>query len=282
MKDIIQKKLDKYQISNEQDEENAIKEITQEMALYALAKNGFFKHASFQGGTCLRIVHGLDRFSEDLDFSLNSVDLRFDMGPYLEKTAELMKIYGYEIEVSGQSITDSNVKKRFLKDESIKKIITFKHLSNTRKKIKVKVELDVNPPDGATQEIHFLDFPTDYSIDTHDTSTLFAGKIHSLLCRPFVKGRDWYDFSWYISQRTSANSLFLKSALKQHGPWKDQNINIDHEWLINTLTDRIKSIDWADTIADIAPFLKQEKSMEIKDLWSKEFFLAKLKKLAHP
>lgn len=278
MKDLIQKKLDQYSAATEQDEENALKEITQEICLYALSESGFFDHALFQEGTCLRIVHGMDRFSEDLDFALKEPQT-FDITPYMEKTATLMKAYGYELEIAGESKADKAVQTRFLKDDSIKKIVTFKHLRDFRKKINIKVELDTNPPAYAKDEVKFLDFPTDYSILCHDRGTLLAGKIHALLCRPYIKGRDWYDFNWYISNKIAPNYKFLSSALNQLGPWKDQGLEVDREWLVKSLEEKIKSLEWKKIISDVAPFLKPEKKAEIEKLWSVEFFLMKVSKL---
>lgn len=279
MKDIIQRKLDAYKARTEQDEENALKEITQEVCLYGLAKSGFFEKAAFQGGTCLRIVYGLDRFSEDLDFALVKPDKNFELSPYLKKTSDLMEAYGYGMEVSGKESEGDNVKTRFLKDDSFKKNLTFKHLSDTRKKINIKVELDSNPLLYATGQPKFLDFPTDYSIRCHDPGSLFAGKIHALLCRNFIKGRDWYDFNWYISEKIQPNYKLLEAALIQQGPWKDQSFTIEREWLVKVLSEKINSIHWKQTIEDVSKFLQPEKRQEVERLWSVDFFLSKTAKL---
>lgn len=278
MKDIIQKKLDQYFAKTEQDEENALKEITQEIALYALAKSGFFEKALFQGGTCLRIVHGLDRFSEDLDFSLRKPET-LEIQDYLEKTATFMKAYGFEMEIVGEEKAERSVQTRFLKDDSIKKIISLKHLRDFRKKINIKVELDTHPPEHANEEMKFLDFPTDYSILAHDLPTLMSGKIHALLCRKYVKGRDWYDFNWYISQNISPNYAFLQSALYQMGPWKRKALKINHKWLKEVLDEKIKLMDWKKVIHDVTPFLSADKKEDIEKIWSTDFFLMKTSKM---
>lgn len=279
MKDLIQRQLDKYAAMTAQDEENALKEITQEICLYALAKASFFEHVAFQGGTCLRIVHHLDRFSEDFDFSLRKRG-DFDLTRYLEQAAHFMKAYGLEIEISGEEKADKSVQTRFLKDDSIKHILTFKHIRDFRKKISIKVELDVNPPEHAVDEVKFLDFPTDYSILAHDLPTLMSGKIHALLCRKYVKGRDWYDFSWYVSQKVPPNLRFLASALHQAGPWKGTILELDNAWLQQALTAKIQGLDWKKVTDDVSPFLLAEKKVEVESLWSKEFFFAKTSKLA--
>lgn len=277
MKDLIQKQLDKYDARTEQDEENAFKEITQEICLYALSKTGFFEIAAFQGGTCLRIVHGVDRFSEDLDFSLREHQ-KFDVVPYLNQTAKIMSAYGYELEIAGQEKAEKSVQTRFLKDDSIKKIVSFKHLRDFRKKINIKIEVDTNPPLKADDEAKFLDFPTDYSILCHDLPTLFSGKIHALLCRPYEKGRDWYDFNWYLSQRVEANYQYLSAALEQAGPWKGQKLTINKTWLIKALIQKINEMNWRKVIDDVSPFIKPEKIEEIEKLWSAAFFEMKIKK----
>lgn len=277
MKDLIQKQLEKYAAGTEQDEENALKEITQEICLYALSKTGFFERAAFQGGTCLRIVHGVDRFSEDLDFSLREPQ-RFDVVPYLTQTAKLMSAYGYELEIGGEEKADKSVQTRFLKDDSIKKIVSFKHLRDFRKKINIKIEVDTNPPLMAHDEAKFLDFPTDYSILCHDVPTLFSGKIHALLCRPHVKGRDWYDFNWYLSQRVEANYPYLSAALKQAGPWKGKKITTDKAWLTKALIQKVNETNWRKVIEDVSPFIKPHKLEEIEELWSAAFFEMKIRK----
>ncbi|OFZ25533.1 MAG: hypothetical protein A2381_17410 [Bdellovibrionales bacterium RIFOXYB1_FULL_37_110] len=278
MKDVIQEKLKSYRCTTRDDEENAIKEITQEVTLYGLAKAGFFKNVFFQGGTCLRIVHGLDRFSEDLDFVLRNYDPEFDLQPYLKTVIETMNVYGYKIEVSGIDKADSNIKKRFLKDESIKKLLSLKHVQDLRKKIQIKVEVDINPPIDAKNEINYLDFPTDFMITTHDIPSLFAGKCHALLCKNYIKGRDWYDYLWFISKGSTINLLMLQGAINQLGPWKGKKQLVTASWLKEQLELKIVNINWEDIRRDIAKFLKPDKN-EIIKLWNKDFFIQKTHKL---
>ncbi len=277
MKDVIQEKLKLYECETKEDEENAIKEITQEIALYGLKEAGFFEKVSFHGGTCLRIIHGLDRFSEDLNFVLKETDPDFDITPYLEKAIKIMNIYGYKIEVSGEDKADNNVKTRFLKDDSIKKLLNFENKLDLRKKIQIKVEVDINPPVGAVNEGNYLDFPTDFMIATHDMPTLLSGKCHALLCRNYIKGRDWYDYLWYISKGTKINLKIFQEAINQLGPWKGQNITVTSKWLEAELKNRIKTLDWNNVKKDVERFLKPNKK-ETLELWSEDFFLKKTKK----
>ena len=278
MKDIVQKKLDDYQSKTAEDEENAIREITQEVALFALAKSDFFKYAAFQGGTCLRIMYDLDRFSEDLDFVLQEPNKEFDIAPFLNKTANVMASFGYDIKVADKRNNNNYVQKRFLKDDSIKKILSFNHYSQLNKKIKIKVELDINPPAYSINEMAFCDFPIDFSAVAQNIPSLFSGKCHALLCRKYVKGRDWYDFLWYIAKGAKVNYELLSAALNQMGNWQGENITVDYTWLQDNLANRIKEIDWQEATNDIRRFLRPEK-IETLTLWGSEFFLQKLTKL---
>lgn len=278
MKDVVQRKLDAYQCQTAEDEENAIREITQEVALFALGKSDFFKHAVFQGGTCLRILYDLDRFSEDLDFVLQEPNKEFNISIFLDKTASVMESFGYDIEVTGANKNNNSVQKRFLKDDSIKKILSFKHYSQLDKKIKIKVELDINPPLGSINETAFCDFPIDFSVVVQKISSLFAGKCHALLCREYVKGRDWYDFLWYIAKGADVNYQLLSAALNQVGSWQGKNLTVNHDWLQKNLSKRIEEINWQDAVKDIRRFLRPEK-IETLALWGRDFFLQKVAKL---
>lgn len=282
MKDIIQYRLSNhYDLKTAEDELNALKEITQEVVLYALNKVGFFERAYFIGGTCLRVVHSLDRFSEDLDFSLRNVDPSFKLDEYLERAMDIMTPYGYGLTVDEKDLQDKSIQSRFLKDSSIKKVLTFKHKQNTRQKIKIKVEIDTTPPKGATGKTEFIDFPDDFQLLAYDLPSLMSGKIHALLCRPYAKGRDWYDYSWYVKNNCSPNLKLLENALKQIGPWKGKKIQVDEKFLKNTLVEKIDSLNWEDIKVDVRKFLSLEKAQSLK-LWSSDFFKSKVKKMSIP
>jgi predicted nucleotidyltransferase component of viral defense system len=278
MKDVIQKKLEQYSCKTSDDEELALKELTQEVILYALSKTGFFKFAAFQGGTCLRIVHGIDRFSEDLDFCLIKPNKDFDIDSFLNESTALVNAYGYDLSVSGKDKSNSNVRMRFLKDDSLKLHLQLNHHADIKKKIKIKVEIDINPPENATFSPAYVDFPTDFSLTTHDLPTLFAGKCHAILCRDYCKGRDWYDLSWYVAQGTTINYLFLANALNQAGPFQGKKLKINAEWLNKALLARIESMNWKDAIKDVSRFVRADK-VDTINLWSTEFFTAKIKKM---
>lgn len=279
MKDIIQKRLETHYETNTADDElNALKEITQEVALYAFSKVGFFEKACFIGGTCLRIVHSLDRFSEDLDFSTKRVEQNFDLDEYLTRVMDVMSPYGFGLTVDDKDLGDRNVQTRFLKDDSIKKVLTFKHRQDERQKIKIKIEVDTSPPPGANHKVEYVDFPDDFQIKAYDLSSLMAGKLHALLCRSYPKGRDWYDFSWYIKNNCSPNLNLLENALNQQGPWKGKKLSITKELLKDQLIQKINSLDWHDLKLDVQKFLLAEKASAL-DLWNAEFFKSKVHKM---
>lgn len=278
MKDIIQKRLEKYSPSGQTEELNALKEITQEVALYSLYKAGFFQDACFLGGTSLRILHGLDRFSEDLDFSLWKEDQEFSLDDYLDKAMVYMNAYGYDLSFDKKDLSDKAVQSRFIKDDSIKKVLTFKHVQDARSKIKIKIEIDTNPSVGADRTVEYVNFPLDFPVSAYDLKSCMSGKVHALLCRPYVKGRDWYDLLWYISESVSPNLVFLKNALFQMGPWKGIEIELNEKFIKNELQQKIQSLEWNDIKFDVRKFLKPEKA-ETLELWSTEFFNKKLLKL---
>jgi predicted nucleotidyltransferase component of viral defense system len=278
---LIQDKLNSYNCQSEFEEEHAIREITQEVVLAALGRTVFFKQAVFQGGTCLRIFYGLNRFSEDLDFILREPDRSFMFEPYLSALSDELNAYGYNIEIMDRSKAETNVKKAFIKDDSIGKVLQVKHVGKTGpfRKIRIKFEVDTNPPSGSDQQISYLDFPFVSSVTTQDLPSLFAGKIHALLCREYTKGRDWYDFIWYAGRETGINYAFLASALKQQGPWQGKELNVDKEWCIDALGEKICSLNWQESKDDIRRFVRQNELASI-ELWDQELFLDRLEKHA--
>jgi len=277
---LIEERLKEYSIQNKQDELNALKEISQEIALSTLSRADFFKKAAFQGGTCLRIIYGLNRFSEDMDFVLFHTNPSFLWQPYLYQIQEEFTSYGLHLEAQDRSETDQAVKKAFLKEDSFGEllILTYPRNRSDVQKIQIKLEIDTHPPQGSHYESKFLDFPYPFSIVLQDPPSLFAGKCHALLCRPYTKGRDWFDFVWYVSRKTFLNIPLLENALNQQGPWQDKKIPVTKEWLHSQLMQKIQQTDWEKAKRDVENFLKQKERESLK-LWSVPFFLAMLEKL---
>ncbi len=275
--DIIKQRLLSYRYETPLEETQALKEISQEVILMGLSRQDFFSVSEFHGGTALRIFYGLQRFSEDLDFALIKPDRKFSLTRYLENLSKELSAFGYEFQIKDRSKADNAVKKAFLKDDSIGKIFELTQ-PDISKKITIKLEIDTNPPRGSKTEIKYLDFPYPFGVRTKDLSSSFSGKLHALLCRNYIKGRDWYDFIWYVSRKTTCNFQLLKNALKQNGPWKDRSIQVNIGWLAKALGVKIEGINWKKAAEDIAPFIKMGER-ESLNIWSKDFFHSEVEKM---
>jgi predicted nucleotidyltransferase component of viral defense system len=280
MIELIQQRLDAYKAADPVAEAQASKEIIQEIALYALWRADFFECAAFQGGTSLRILHGLPRFSEDLDFMLKEPDPKFAWSGYLEALLTCFEEFGLSPEALPKGAMDNRIKKAIIKDNSIANQLNLSfYQGHENQKLKIKLEIDVLPPADSGFEYSYLDFPLDYEVCHQDLSSNFALKIHALLCRGFLKGRDWYDFNWYVKQKISPNLKHLENALYQYGPWQgDDDLLVDLEWLKNVLNDKIESIDWQQARGDVERFLSviEQKSLS---LWSERFFKSRVGEL---
>lgn len=280
MIELIRQKLRTYGATNALEEENATKEIMQEIALYALWKADFFETAVFQGGTSLRILHGLQRFSEDLDFMLLEPNRKFDWSHYLTPLLETFATFGIAPEAKPKGKMDKRIRTALIKDSSVANQLDLTFADHQRgQKIKIKLEIDVEPPACSEDDWTFLDFPVDHEIRHQTLPSNFALKIHALLCREFLKGRDWYDFSWYVSKGISPNLAHLQVALQQFGPWAgNDDLKVDAKWLEHALGNQIASIDWADAQSDVRRFLRPD-DLKSLELWGERFFASKLEKL---
>ena len=279
MIELIQERLASYNAANQLEEEYAVKEILQDIALYGLWRAGFFDIAAFQGGTCLRIVHGMGRFSEDIDFILKQPDPDFSWPVYLQGMVQCFEEFGLKSEILDKSRMDQRIKKAQIKDNSICHQLDLSFFrENPARKQTIKLEIDVDPPENSGFAYRYLDFPLDFEVCHQDLNSNFSLKIHALLCRPYVKGRDWYDFNWYVKQRVKPNLAHLQAALLQWGPWAGQEIKIDLKWLKQKLTDKIGRIDWQDAAMDVERFLRLQEQHSLK-LWSVAFFLHKVEQL---
>ena len=285
MQQVLSQMLSKYQINNIEDKKNAIKEIVQEIVLCGLSRGGFFKEAAFYGGTALRIFYGLDRFSEDLDFSLITQNSDFDLTKYFQYIENETKSLGLNFNVTEKiKSVDSNIKSAFLKGNTKEHILSFYEDSedskfiNKEESIRIKFEVDINPPTGATYETKFGLLPSPYQVRLYDLKSLFAGKIHACLCRNWksrVKGRDFYDYIFFLSIGARVNLENLKAKLVQ-----SKFINEDYDLTIDNLkallNERFENLDIEQAKQDVLPFIKDKTKL---DLWSKEFFIEITKKL---
>ena len=280
MIELIRERLASYQAANQLEEEHASKEILQEIALYGLWRAGFFDLAAFQGGTSLRILHGMARFSEDLGFVLKSPDPDFSWSVYLDSMIDCFAEFGLKSEVLDKGKMDQRIKKAMIKGNSIGNQLNLSfYRQNPAQKQKIKLEIDVEPPEHSGFAYSYLDFPLDFELCHQDLKSNFSLKIHALLCRPYLKGRDWYDFSWYVKQNIRPNFPHLQAALKQWGPWGKQEVVVDMLWLEQTLTEKIMHKNWQDAATDVERFLSPQEQHSLK-LWSNKFFLHKVAELA--
>ena len=273
---LIQGRLEDYRCTNAEEEMNAIREILQELILAGLSRTDFFVKAAFHGGTQLRIFEGVRRFSEDLDFALVSQDLSFQLLPYLEKVSEELSAIGVTMEVRDRSKASVTVKKGFLKNDSLVKILDLRFVGGrgtlgTPPKISIKMDVDSNPPAGATYKAQQLLFPIPASVRVFDRESAFAGKMHALLCRQYIKGRDWFDFVWYAGVKAKLNHELLSSAIDQQGPWAGKGVVTSDEWVRERLMEVIAKMDWSAAKRDVMPFVYATDRLSL-DLWSGDFF----------
>ena len=278
MNPLIEQMLIPYQAQTLYDKENAIKEVVQEIALCGLSRSGFFQPAAFYGGTALRIFYGLDRFSEALDFSLKRPNAEFELSSYLPTLEKEVRSYGlnFRVEIKEKAV-DSAVKSAFIKGNTKEHILMFYADDRlvpsitSAKLIKVKFEVDINPPDYASFERKYRLLPIPYEISLYDMPSLFAGKIHAVICRSWknrVKGRDLYDYVFYISRGTSVNLRHLQARLAQSG-FIDIDRLITIEDVRNILNSRFEQIDYEQAKEDVMPFIKNQSTL---DLWGMDFF----------
>ena len=279
--EIIQERLREYGCKSTLEEEQALREITQEIILAGLARTTFFSRAGFQGGTCLRIFHSLNRFSEDMDFALDAPDSSFVLSSFLDQIRQELEVFGYDLDIDDRSKTGTPVRSAFVKDDSVGKLLRLEYRprAGPMRKLKIKLEVDTNPPDGASYDMPMLDFPFPAAVRLFDLPSLFAGKLHALLCRNYLKGRDWYDFIWYTARRIPINHRLLSAALDQQGPWQGQAPKSDDAWCAEQLLNKITQIDWKHARQDVQRFVKPHELPSLA-LWTAEYFLGQCAKLA--
>lgn len=268
--------LDSYKPSNKEEALQALREIMQEIALAGLQRAGFFEKAAFYGGTALRIFYGLNRFSEDLDFSLLEVNPDFSLDKYLDAILTEFQSLGMEVSVKEKQKTNkNNIESAFLKSETIWRELVLEDVvpqSGLEQKanIKIKLEVDTIPPLGFETEEKLLLRPFSFYVKCFSISDLFAGKMHALLFRKWgnnVKGRDWFDMEWYIKKGTPLSLKHFVLRAKDSGDWRNENITQDE--LFELLHTKIDNVDFNRIKADISRFIPNPK---ILDLWSPKYF----------
>lgn len=286
MNSVFSLMLEKYSPKDNHEKENAIKEIVQEIVLSGLSRGGFFDKAVFYGGTCLRILYGLDRFSEDLDFALLKKDDSFKLEDYFPSIKKELLSYGLNMEIikKEKSQKENDIQSAFVKgntqilllsffpnDESIKNIVS-------NQTIKIKFEIDTDNPSGGKVVNKYRLLPSPYELKVFDEPTLFAGKIHAILCREYknrIKGRDYYDYLFYCGKETHINLIYLANKLKNsHRIKQDETLTLDI--VKQMLKERFESLDYELAKNDVINFINNPDSLMF---WNKELFISTLDNL---
>lgn len=249
------------------DRDHAVREVMQEIALAGLQRGGFFDKAAFYGGTCLRIFHGLPRFSEDLDFSLLAPDRSFTLEPYFDAMHGEFSAFGFEVVITAHSKSiDSAVVSAFVKQGTSLYDVQVRG----QRLLKIKFEVDTDPPAGFATEDRLLVQPYSFYAKCYALPDLHAGKMHALLFRKWknrVKGRDWFDFEWYVRNSIPLNLAHLEQRARQSGDWSGATLDADA--FRHLLQQRIDTLDIEQAKADVRPFLRDGGAL---DIWSARYF----------
>lgn len=273
---VIEQMLERYPRDTDAARTHALREVMQEIALAGLNRAGFFARAAFYGGTCLRIFHGLPRFSEDLDFSLLTADQAFSFEPYFQTLRQEFSAFGFEVElVEKRKTATTDIASAFLKKTSSLHELTVVG----GKTLKIKFEVDTDPPPGFATEEKLLIQPYSFFVKCFALPDLFAGKMHALLFRKWknrVKGRDWFDFEWYVRKGTALNLRHLSTRARQSGHWTGEDMS--EAAFMKLLESRIRSLDIDSVRKEVSPFVRDAAPLSI---WSQDYFLQLSHKLGY-
>ena len=244
---------------------NAKYEVTQQIALAGLHRGGFFNKAAFYGGTCLRIFHGMQRYSEDMDFTLLQEDPKFHLENYFQAIIDEFKLMGRDVVITKKDkLTLSKVESAFLKDETDVYNLTFQ----TERTIKVKIEIDIKPPLEFQTELKRLNHPYSFMVRCMTLPCLYAGKMHALAFRNWktrVKGRDWYDFDWYVNHEVPLDYNHLRTRIKEFN-----GLDLSQKDFLGLLKERLATTDIALVKADASRFVENQAEL---DIWTNDYFL---------
>lgn len=274
----LAKMMETYSCRSSLDYQRALREILQEIALLGLWRSKFFEKAAFYGGTALRILYGLDRFSEDLDFSLLQPDPKFDLDPYGRFLEKELKSFGFQVRFEQkQKAIETPIQSAFLKANTLNELLVIKSDPQLLREIssvsvlKIKIEVDTNPPLGFATEPKFLLQPIPFSVRSFCLPDLFAGKMHAILFRKWknrVKGRDWYDLVWYAAHHPQLHLSHLESRALQSGHWS-KNESLGAKDFFDLLNKKIDELDVEKARQEVEPFIKDPRALEV---WSRDFF----------
>ncbi len=279
MNEAVRQILATYEIRSVQDSLWALREVMQEIALLGLWRGKFFEKAAFYGGTALRVLYRLDRYSEGLDFSLLKKSEGFDLTDYSESLKRELASFGFAVEIEGRTKqAQTAVQSAFLKADTRTQMITVEFEQGLIQQVhrnqvlKIKLEVDTDPPPGFSTEVRYLLRPVPFAVRTFSLPDLFAGKMHAVLCRDWksrVKGRDWYDLVWFAAHHPELRLSHLEQRMRQSGHWEGP-APLTEANLRSLLARRIDRVDIGQIREEVERFLKDPGPLA---LWSKEFFL---------
>lgn len=280
---MIKEWIEEYNPQNEEEILAALREIMQEITLAGLSRTDFFEKAAFYGGTALRIFYGLDRYSEDLDFSLLKPDPNFSIEPYFKAVLDEFKSLGLTVSIKEKKKTKQTaIDSAFLKAETIWQEIVLEDIIKeigvrSNKTLKIKIEVDRQPPLNFKTEEKLLLRPFSFYVKCYTKSSLFAGKMHALLFRKWlnrVKGRDWYDLEWYIKKGIPLDLNHFLTRAKDTNDWQDDSIS--NEQIIELLDTKIKSVSFRSIKEDVVRFIQND---DVLNIWSPEYFKDLIEKI---
>jgi hypothetical protein len=276
--DAIRSMLDRYECRSRDDYVNALREILQDLALLGLWRSKFFEHAALYGGTALRVLHGLDRYSEDLDFSLLKPNASFSLGAYGEALQREISSFGFRVTFTqGRKKQASAIDSAFLKADTYSQLIEIEAreelLRNLHpgRTLKIRLEVDTDPPLGFQTESQYVLLPVPFAVRAYCLPDLFAGKLHAVLCRKWktrVKGRDWYDLVWYAGHHPEVRLSHLEARMRQSGDYWERD-PMTPSTLQDRLLGAVDSLDVAKARQEVAPFVRDPR---VLDIWSADFF----------
>ena len=273
---MIKEWIAEYNPDNEDEILSALREIMQEITLAALSRTNFFEKAAIYGGTALRIFHGLDRFSEDLDFSLIDLDSEFTLAPYSQAIVNEFSALGFNIRFKERKKKNpSAIESSFLKAETIWQEIILEDIIKetgvrSNRTLTIKIEVDRRPPLQFNTEEKLLIRPFSFYVKCFVPSSLFAGKLHALLFRKWknrVKGRDWYDLEFYIKKSISLDITHFLARAKDTNDWQEDTITQDQ--IIKLLHSKIDNVDFKSMKEDVIRFIKNDEALNI---WTPQYF----------
>ena len=279
MNEAIRQMLSKYEYKSQDDYIRALREIIQEIALLGLWRSKFFERAAFYGGTALRILYGLDRFSEDLDFSLLKPEEGFDLFAYNEALKKELLAFGFEVHVEQiNKSVKTTIQSTFLKANTRNQLLNIEvdeeiiQRIPTGQRLKIKLDIDTDPPPGFSTTNRYLLLPIPFFVRTYSLPDLFSGKMHAVLYRGWkmrIKGRDWYDFVWFAANHPELNLSHLEQRMRQTGHWEEKS-PLTPDVFQKKLVERIKNLDVKKARKEVEPYVKNPESLS---LWSHEFFI---------